>query len=72
MSALNPFLKPPICAVCDKPVDQIEAFHDPVMDLMHYKVSCHGDTERTTLSALTMIDSITIEFVKAFTKPEGK
>jgi hypothetical protein len=65
MSFLEPPVKRPICAVCNKPVDDIRSMHNLLELVIYYKVSCHGDTETIKLDELTMFD-------KAFTKPELK
>jgi hypothetical protein len=45
----------PICDVCNKPVEFMEWHDDINVDARNYMVSCHGETETATLSALVMI-----------------
>ena len=70
MSSLKSLIQRPICAVCNKLVDDIRSMYDPMRDVIHYRVWCHGSTEQDTLDAATMEGSISVEFGKAFTKPE--
>ena len=34
------------CAVCNKTVDHVEYWQDPVADHMTFRVRCHGATDR--------------------------
>lgn len=34
------------CAICDRLVNRIEAWHDQIRDVYVVKVYCHGDTDQ--------------------------
>lgn len=60
----------PICAVCNKPVDQIEWFDDPANHVRVFRVFCHGKIEEQTLTdqmLFRMVPGTEIAVGKAFT-----
>jgi len=45
----------PICDVCNKPVEYMDRRDDINFDAKTYTVSCHGEIEKVSLSALVMM-----------------
>ncbi len=54
------------CAVCYKPVDMIETVNDPMTWNRIFRAYCHGEVEEATISDLTIVDSLGIQFDTAF------
>lgn len=40
----------PNCAICERPVDRVTAWHKPWDNSTHYVVECHGEREEFDLS----------------------
>jgi hypothetical protein len=47
----------PICAVCQKPVEKMEWFHNPITDVLVYRAYCHGDVQEIFLPHYMVEDS---------------
>lgn len=56
----------PTCAVCNKPVEKMEVFDDPMRQVRVYRAVCHGETQSAEIARFTMEDSLAISFARAF------
>jgi hypothetical protein len=60
---------PPICAVCEKPVDKIVSMRDGFREVVSFRVFCHGDVETVEMDVIDMHDATgPIRFGRAFVR----
>lgn len=52
----------PICAVCNKRVDTIDTWHNPITNSFIVTLGCHGQTEIVELTAAISMDAKKIRF----------
>ena len=63
----QPIFELPICDVCNKPVEYMDARNDINFDAQIFRVKCHGEVQEVALTALTMIDC-TVTAGRAFVR----
>lgn len=56
----------PTCAVCNKPVEKMESWYDPMSMKKVFRVQCHGQSEMATLSDQIIEDMDSIRMGQAF------
>lgn len=56
----------PICAVCNKPVEKMESWHDPMSMRKVFRVQCHGQSEMAVLSDEVIMDCDSVRMGQAF------
>jgi hypothetical protein len=56
----------PWCAKCNRPVDRLDSFYDPIKDRKVFRATCHGENEVHELDALTEMIANHIDFGTAF------
>ena len=67
----QPIFELPICDVCNKPVEYMDARNDINFDARIFRVKCHGEVQEVALTALTMIDC-TVTAGRAFVRERLK
>lgn len=54
------------CAICNKLVDRVETWHDPIKNCISIKVKCHGDFDEMSISSIDVIKLETVELNSLF------
>ena len=60
------FVEPPMCAKCQKPVERMRSWLDPMSARFWFSFHCHGDTERAVLEDELVEDAQRIRMVECF------
>lgn len=69
MSNIQPYLGVPgwpICDVCNKPVERMETFNDPLSYTRTFRASCHGQTQQVQVSDQLAEEALAMKFIRAF------
>jgi hypothetical protein len=60
---------PPICDVCEKPVDKIVSMRDGFREVVSFRVFCHGEVETVQVDLMDLHDALgEIHFGRAFVR----
>lgn len=60
----------PTCAVCNKPVERMEVWNDPMTFAKTYSAFCHGERQNVQITDFTLEDAHEIKFVRAFEREQ--
>ena len=67
----QPIFKLPICDVCNKPVEYMDARNDINFDAQIFRVKCHGEVQEVALTA-ELISGCEITVGRAFVREKLK